>query len=162
MNRRVRVSAAVLQDGKVLLVKHTIKGATFWTLPGGNSVAGEPLAETAVREAKEETGIEVKIVRLLYVADNFFKSKVNGQDMHETDVCFLGHITGGELKVGSEPEVSERILFDARFFRLSELDDIVFHPPALIKELKNKLRGNFRGSVKYLGAYREGISGDYT
>jgi ADP-ribose pyrophosphatase YjhB (NUDIX family) len=161
VNRRVRVSAAVLQGGKILLVKHTIKGATFWALPGGNSVAGEPLSETAVREVKEETGMEVKIVKLLYVADNLFKSKVNGEDMHEIDVCFIGHITGGGLKVGSEPEVSEKILFDVRFFRLSELSNIVFHPPALIKEVKDWLRSSFSGSGKYLGTYKEGLSGDY-
>ena len=161
MNRRVRVSVVVLQEGKILLVKHTIMGNTFWTLPGGNSLAEESLAETAVREIKEETNLDVEIAKMLHLADNFFKSKVDGVKIHEIDVCFLSRITGGELKVGSEPEVSEKILFEVRFFGASELDDIVFHPPALIGELKDHFRNDFRDSGRYLGTYREVIGGSY-
>lgn len=161
MNRRIRVSVVALQDDKILLVKHTIKGNTFWVLPGGNWVTGEPLAQTAVREMKEETNLDLEIVKLLHVADNFFKSKVDAKELHEIDICFLGRITGGELKVGSEPEVAEKILFEVRFFAASELDNIVFHPPALLKELKEVLGNGFAHWGEYLGAYHEGVLEEY-
>ncbi len=57
--------ACVLFDamGRVLLVRHTY-GRLNWELPGGGAEPGEAPDETAVREAREETGLDVAIERL--------------------------------------------------------------------------------------------------
>lgn len=59
----VGVAAAVVQDGRVLMVRHTYseKGAR-WALPGGFSQHDECLDESAVRELYEETGLVAKVV----------------------------------------------------------------------------------------------------
>ena len=51
------------EGGRVLLVKHTY-GRRNWELPGGGAEAGESAAETAVREVREETGLQVSVERL--------------------------------------------------------------------------------------------------
>jgi 8-oxo-dGTP pyrophosphatase MutT (NUDIX family) len=58
-------AAAVIvdDDGKVLLVQHTY-GRLNWELPGGGAEANESAAETAVREVREETGLQVSVERL--------------------------------------------------------------------------------------------------
>ena len=51
--------------GRVLLIRRADNG--FWALPGGCQDLGETPAECAVRECREETGLEVRLVRLLGV-----------------------------------------------------------------------------------------------
>ncbi|MEP6984348.1 MAG: NUDIX domain-containing protein, partial [Chloroflexota bacterium] len=48
---------------RVLLTRRTDNGR--WCLPGGAMEAGESLAETCIREVREETGLEVRILRLV-------------------------------------------------------------------------------------------------
>lgn len=56
-------AAVVISEGNVLLIKR--RDCEAWALPGGNVEAGETVAETAVREVREETGIEVELTRLV-------------------------------------------------------------------------------------------------
>ena len=56
--RRIGAAAIILDDeGKVLLVRHTY-GPLDWAVPGGQSEPGESVVETALRELREETGLE--------------------------------------------------------------------------------------------------------
>lgn len=58
--------AVIANDGRVLLVhRHAGDGAPPWVLPGGESEPGERAEEAAVREAREETGLEVAAQRVL-------------------------------------------------------------------------------------------------
>ncbi len=53
-------SGYLVENGKVLLVHH--KGFDKWVPPGGHIEAGETFAQTAAREFKEETGLDVEVV----------------------------------------------------------------------------------------------------
>lgn len=68
----------------------------LWALPKGTPDAGETLAETAVREAREETGLEVEIEEPISAISYFF---VHGRTRyHKTVHFFLMNATGGRLE----------------------------------------------------------------
>jgi ADP-ribose pyrophosphatase YjhB (NUDIX family) len=66
----VGVRALVVRDDAVLLVRHRA-GQEPWGLPGGGVARYERLAEAARRETQEETGVAVRIERLLGIYDSF-------------------------------------------------------------------------------------------
>ena len=57
------VNIAILQDGNILLTRR--EDFEIWCLPGGGVDEGETLAEAALRETREETGLEVVLTRLV-------------------------------------------------------------------------------------------------
>jgi ADP-ribose pyrophosphatase YjhB (NUDIX family) len=61
----IGVGTAIIWDGKILLTKR--RDFPVWCIPGGHLFAGESILETAAREAKEETGLEVSIQHLIGV-----------------------------------------------------------------------------------------------
>jgi ADP-ribose pyrophosphatase YjhB (NUDIX family) len=85
------VIVAVIEDGKVLLTKR--EDFEVWCLPGGGVEDGESLAEGAMREAREETGLDVELTRLVGVY-----SRLGGgmRDVHA--VLYTAKPVGGELK----------------------------------------------------------------
>ena len=65
---KVDIRAVVFdKEGRILLVKEYMDG--LWSLPGGWSDIGFTPKEVAVKEVKEETGLDVRAVRLLSVMD---------------------------------------------------------------------------------------------
>ena len=60
--------AAVIHDGRLLLIRRA--DDRKWALPGGLVDVGETLAEAAVRELREETGVEARATRLLGIWDS--------------------------------------------------------------------------------------------
>jgi ADP-ribose pyrophosphatase YjhB (NUDIX family) len=67
MQRNARYQAAIIQDGKILLIQHCEhkSGRTYWLLPGGGMEDGETEENTVKREVREETHLEVKVECLL-------------------------------------------------------------------------------------------------
>jgi len=59
--------AAVFQDGKILLVKE--KATDTWSLPGGWVDVNESVKSNAIKEVREEAGLEVEAVKLIAVQD---------------------------------------------------------------------------------------------
>ena|SRR5688572_12392079 len=64
-----RACAAILKDDKILMVCHQTATRMYWTLPGGGTQGRESLEQTVLREVKEETGLEVEIIQLLFEED---------------------------------------------------------------------------------------------
>ena len=59
------VIVAIIEDGKILLTKR--EDVEVWCLPGGGVEDGESVAEAGIREAKEETGLDVELTSLVGV-----------------------------------------------------------------------------------------------
>jgi ADP-ribose pyrophosphatase YjhB (NUDIX family) len=66
---RVRVTGLLIEDGHILLVQQQVSSIRGWSLPGGKVERGEALDRAMIREMKEETGLDVNVVKLLYVCD---------------------------------------------------------------------------------------------
>jgi 8-oxo-dGTP pyrophosphatase MutT (NUDIX family) len=94
-----RVAGVALVDGRLLVQQ--FEGETFWCLPGGRVEMGEPAEEALAREMREELGCEVRIGRLLWVIDNFFRHR--RVDHHELGLYFAITLPEGSSQVSGEP-----------------------------------------------------------
>ncbi len=104
------VNTAIIQNNQILLTLRP--DFEVWCLPGGGVDGNESLAEAAMRETREETGLEVRLTRLvgLYSRSNWL-----GDGLHVP--VFAAEIVGGALK-RQESEVLE-----LRFFSRDELPE---------------------------------------
>ena len=108
------VQIAILEGGEVLLIKR--RDFQVWALPGGGVDDGESAAEAAVREAREETGIEIELRHLVGVYSH--PDWCRGGDH---DLLFLARPVGGEIvREGDET-------LDAGFFPPDNLPEPFIH-----------------------------------
>jgi 8-oxo-dGTP diphosphatase len=106
--RLVGAAAVILEpDGRVLLVRHTY-GRFNWDLPGGASDPGESVVETALRETREETGLEVVAERMTGI---YYRTE---NDSHH--FVFRCRVDGDRVPRPSSDEIS-----DCAYWPLDEL-----------------------------------------
>ncbi|WP_226579843.1 NUDIX hydrolase [Halobacillus litoralis] len=104
------VSAATVirnENEEILLIKGPKRG---WEMPGGQVEEGESLKDAAVREAKEECGLDIEITKFCGVFQNVERSICNA--------LFLGRAIGGELTTTEEA-------LEVGFFPLSQVNEMV-------------------------------------
>jgi len=109
------VAAAVVEkDGKFLLVKEVLENnKEYWIIPGGGVEFGETLEQAAVREIKEETNLDIKIVRFIG-----YKEVVRTEfNYHAIIFFFLARPAGGELILGDKA-------IDGKFFTPAEIKEL--------------------------------------
>lgn len=118
----VAVTGAVRnEDGAVLLIRRTDND--LWALPGGAMDLGETIAETVVREVKEETGLEVDVTGVvgIYTDPKHVVEFSDGEVRQQFSICFLARLVGGELTPSEESS-------EVRWVSRRELDDYPMHP----------------------------------
>lgn len=124
MKREKSCGAIVIDNDKVLIIKQKLGHFSF---PKGHVEEGETEAETAIREVKEETGIDIEVdTNYRYVTSYCPKEGV----MKDV-IFFLGKVIGGE-PIPEEKEVSK-----VEFVSLNEAYDMLTHDD--IKEIFNKV-----------------------
>ncbi len=104
--KRVDVAYVLLVDEheeNVLLVKNKGPGASYYTLPGGAVEQGETLKEAAIREVKEETGLDVQLGGIFSVGEAFFEDRGH----HVIFFTFIGKIIGGKINISIPEEIEE-------------------------------------------------------
>jgi 8-oxo-dGTP pyrophosphatase MutT (NUDIX family) len=85
-------------DAPVALVAHrSARGALHWTLPKGAQEPGETVAETALREVREETGLEVELLGPLDTIDYWFVWAPEQTRYHKYVHYFLMRAVGGDF-----------------------------------------------------------------
>lgn len=113
--RDTRVQIVIVENGRYILLKHLAirENVTFWGLPGGGREAGESDEEAAVREAEEETGLQVKLLPVKIEA-NLKEKRI----LYDRIVTFLAYPVSGEAATGYEPEADT---FSSYNYRLIDL-----------------------------------------
>jgi 8-oxo-dGTP pyrophosphatase MutT (NUDIX family) len=85
-------------DAQVALVAHrSARGELQWTLPKGTQEAGESVTATALREVREETGLEVELLAELDTIDYWFVWAPEQVRYHKFVHYFLMRVVGGDL-----------------------------------------------------------------
>jgi ADP-ribose pyrophosphatase len=99
----VGVGVLIKDSNRYILVKRAAEpDAGLWTIPGGLVELGERIEEAAVREAYEETGLEVEIVDLLGVVDKIIHDGDSRIKFHFVIVDYLAEFIGGTLCAASD------------------------------------------------------------
>lgn len=110
----IRITGVLIENNEILLVQQKLSNKRKWSLPGGRLERGETLSQGLIREMKEETGLDVEIVRMLYVCDVASSSNTI---LH---ITFLIKRIGGEIELPSN-EFDENPIHDVKFVPVSEL-----------------------------------------
>lgn len=117
----VAASAVVADDeGRILLQRRTDNH--LWALPGGGMEMNDSLPGTAVREVKEETGLEVEITGLVgtYTDPRHIIAYSDGEVRRQFNVCFTARVIGGTLEISDEST-------ELRFIAPAEIGALPMH-----------------------------------
>ena len=118
-------SAAIFRGRTVLLAERgqgPRKGT--WSLPGGRIEPGETAAAAAIREIKEETGLDVTLAGLIDVHDVIARNGNGGVDVHYVLAVYYGTCGPGDPVAATD-------ISDARFVPLEEVERFPLTPGAM-------------------------------
>jgi len=101
----VGVAAVIIHDGKLVLVKRGVEpGKGKWSIPGGAVELGEGVRDTAIREAKEECGLDIELVgdTPIDAMDSMVTDEKGRLQYHYVLLQFLAKPKGGILNPTSD------------------------------------------------------------
>lgn len=125
------VRAIVFDDsGKMLLVKQHHEGKDIWMVPGGGIEDGENAAQAAVREVKEETGLDIEAGPLIWHVEEVSQ---RGQRFVN---FFLCKVISGDLELGEDPEFDKnnQVLREVRFMTREEIQKVTWLYPEYLRD----------------------------
>ena len=122
---RLRVSAILRWNGRVLLCRHEKRGREAWLLPGGGVHSGESLIDALEREMREEVGIAPPYFEGPVALVDSIAPARSVVSKHVVHIIFAGDLDGSLESVESRDEA----VSGHRLFALDELDRVVLHPP---------------------------------
>lgn len=136
----VAVTVFVQDDqGRVLLIRRSDNG--LWALPGGAQDVGESTAQAATREVQEETGLNVKPIKIsgIYSDPAHVIAYDNGEVRQEFSICLRARTISGRIRTSNEST-------EVRWVEPAAIDDLPIHPSMLLR-IKHGLERN----APYLG-----------
>ncbi|MFQ5699217.1 MAG: NUDIX hydrolase N-terminal domain-containing protein [Myxococcota bacterium] len=114
---KIDVRMAVFRRGEVLLVRERSDGC--WALPGGYADVGDSPSEAAIRETREEAGVDVRAERLAGVWDRRLHPEAGAFPFQIYKLVFTGSLLDPDAEPHGGHETS-----DARFFALDGLPEL--------------------------------------
>lgn len=109
----VGVGVVVIKGESALLIRRgKPPKAGEWSLPGGSQNVGETVRETAAREVREETGVEIKEPHFLEVIDAIIPDADGRVQYHYTLIDFAALWAGGEAEAADDAEHAEWVPLD--------------------------------------------------
>ncbi len=106
------------EQGKLEILLIRVK--TRWSFPKGNIEKGEPRDQAALREVKEETGVDAEIINYLGEVDYWYSSGL--VRIHKFVYYYLMKYAGGDI-VPQKEEIDE-----AKFHPIEEVDNLLSYP----------------------------------
>ena len=116
--RKIILNAAtvlIIKDDKILFQRRADNGK--WGLIGGLVEMNETYEQAALREAREETGLKVKLDSFLGIFHNHNMVWSNGDAAHVISAMFTASIISGEPRIDEES-------YELRFFGIDEIPEL--------------------------------------
>jgi ADP-ribose pyrophosphatase YjhB (NUDIX family) len=118
-NSLVPAASAIVTDeeGRILLIRRSDND--LWSIPGGAMEIGESISQTAVREVREETGLDVEPLYVVGIYSNprHVVEYSDGEVRQQFSVCFACKVIGGQISASSES-------IEVRFCTLDEITEL--------------------------------------
>ena len=117
---KVGVGAVVFRGQDVLIIKRG--KAPFeghWSIPGGGLEHGETVKDAVLREVREETGLEIKILGLLDVFDGLPSDRDGDFNRHVVMIDYICDWVAGEPVAGDDAAEAEFVTIETALARLS-------------------------------------------
>ena len=140
-NSLVPAASAIIFDdqGRILLHRRADNG--LWSLPGGTMEIGESILDCVIREAREETGLDVEVLGLvgIYSDPDYVIEYDDGEVRQQFSVCFRCRPVEGDLRQGDEST-------ELRWVRHDEIEGVDLQP-----SIGLRINHALEGSEPYLG-----------
>lgn len=125
-------SVSIVSEDEVLIINESISTAIDkWNFPGGRIEYGEGILDSAWREVKEETGLEIRLIGSTGIY-NFISSTNNQVILFH----FIGEVTGGSLNL------EEDEIIDSMWIKVNDLakfENVNFREPVVMKQIIDNL-----------------------
>ena len=138
---RIRVAAIIVRNNRVLLVKHSKEGRSYWMLPGGGVNRGETLKDALKRELNEECCIDIEVGLLVLSSDAIAPDG----SRHIVNLFFQADHVDGTPRLGDDKRVTEVAWRD-----VADLPSIALYPD-FGAALQKMIAEGFPNHADYLG-----------
>jgi 8-oxo-dGTP diphosphatase len=109
----VGIGVVIVSEGKIVLAQRANEpGKGKWSIPGGLVELGENIETTVIREAKEETCLDVEKPQLIDVVDTVTFDDEGKIKYHYVIVDYFVSVKGGQLKAASDAVDLRWVPFD--------------------------------------------------
>ncbi|MCS7109682.1 MAG: NUDIX hydrolase [Candidatus Micrarchaeota archaeon] len=129
--RPTAVDVVICHRGKILLIKrkkYPFKGK--WALPGGFVEINENVQDAAVREVKEETGLDIELIDVIGIYSEPYRDRRN-----TISIAFLATI-----KNNDKIKVDKKEIDDAKFFTFKKIPKLAFDHNKMIEDAMVKIK----------------------
>jgi 8-oxo-dGTP diphosphatase len=143
---RISAGAIIIENDRLLLVRtNNAREGNYLVAPGGGVIDDESIYEAAIREVREETGLTVQPIKILFVED------LLSRQHRISKIWFLCQYIGGQLK--NTPEALEEGICEIGWYSREQLQNKAVYPTGLMDYDWSKFFIN-NWETKYLGISR--------
>lgn len=138
----LRAAGLSIKDNKVLLVYYPNMGG-IWSLPGGRCDFDEDTKTAVIREYKEETGVDIKVLDKHYFAENFFT--VKGKKYHEILITHEVQIPEDSDLYKQDDFIGQEGEKELKFkwIEIAKLSDYTIKPNFLVELIKDPAKNAY-------------------